>query len=312
MKDLFKIKKIIFLFYVIGALVFLNSCSINKMAVKAVSKSFSGGGEAVFTADDDPRLVGDALPLLLKINEMLIINDPDNPELKASAGKLFIIYSNLFIQTPADMLDYTEWKKQSEMYDRAKKMYIRGCNYLKESLELKHKIKIDLSDKKSIETDYEESDVDSLYWLGAGLMSAITIDLTDPHLAPLRNTAIDLMFRAYSLDPDMGRGALHEYFLRYYASIPESMGGSLEKAEYHFKKALKLSEGSRVSPYIAYASSVSVKNQSREGLEEFRKMLETALKLDIDSYPENRLENTIMKQKAAWYLENIDNFFLVD
>ncbi|MDX9799878.1 MAG: TRAP transporter TatT component family protein [Spirochaetia bacterium] len=282
------------------------------MATKAVAKSFSGGGEAVFTSDDDPLLVEDALPLLLKINEMLMVNDPDNHELKASAGKLFIVYSNLFIQTPADMLDYTEWKKQSQMHARAKKMYIRGCSYLKESIELKHKIKIDLSDKKSIEAEYEESDADSLYWLGGGLMSAITIDLTDPYLAPLRNTALEVMFIAYSLDPDMGQGALHEYFLRYYSSIPESMGGSLEKAEYHFKKAIQLSEGSKISPYIAYATSVSVKNQSREGLEDFKKMLETALKFDIDSYPENRLENTVMQQKAAWYLENVDNFFLVD
>ncbi len=302
----------IFLLFIILAFVFFNSCSINKMATKAVSKSFSQGGEAVFARDDDPELIGDALPLLLKLNELLIESDPENYQLKASAGKLFIVYSNLFIHTPADMLDYTAWERQAAMYSRAKKMYMRGCRYLKEAVELKHGISIDLSDKKSIVGDFEKEDADTLFWLGGGLMSAVTIDITDPLLASFRNTAIEIMFRAYDLDPDYGSGALHEYFLRYYAALPAGMGGSDEKALYHYKKALELSSGSKISPYIAYATSMSVKKQSEEGIAEFKKMLETALKVDIESYPENRLENTVMRQKAAWILENIDNYFLMD
>ena len=299
--------KILFSLFII-----LSSCSINKMAVRAVSDSFSEGGEEIFSRDDDPELVKDALPLLLKVNEILIEKDPDNFVLKASAGKLFIIYSNLFIHTPADMLDYTDWKKQSEMYLRAKKMYLRGSNYLKEALETEHDITIDLSDRKTIDCDFKKDDADILYWLGGGLMSAVSIDITDPVMASVRNTAMQLMFDAYELDPDYGKGALHEYFLRYYASLPPGMGGSDEKAEYHYSKAVELSDGSRISPFISYAVSLSIKKQTSEGLAEFKNMLENALNMNIDDYPDNRLENIIMKQKAQWLLDNVDNYFLID
>ncbi len=301
---------VIFLVFFIGFVV--SSCSINKIAVKAVSSSFGEGGVSVFSRDDDPQLVKDSLPLVLKLNELMIENDPDNYAVKASAGKLFVIYTNLFIQTPASMLDYKDWKTQSEMYERAKKLYVRGSNYLKDSIETKYKIQIDLFNKKTVEYNYKKEDVDTLYWLGGGLMSAITIDLTDPALAPLRDSAIRIMFIAYSLDPDYGSGALHEYLLMYYASMPEGMGGSMEKAEYHYQKALELSGGSKISPYIAYATTVCTKKQSAEGVAEFKKILANAQSFDINKYPENRLENTVNKQKAEWLLKNIDNYFLTD
>jgi len=306
------LKKVLIIFLIVSMGTLISSCSINKMAVKAVSNSLGEGGMAAFSKDDDPQLVKDALPFALKLNEILIESDPENYVVKATAGKLFIIYSNLFVQTPASMLDYKDWKKQSEMYERAKKLYTRGSNYLKESLEIKYKIKIDLSNKKTIDYKFKKEDADSLYWLGAGMMSAITIDLTDPFLAPFRDGAIGIMFIAYDLDPDYGNGALHEYFLMYYASMPESMGGSLEKAEYHYKKALELSEGRKISPYIAYATTVCPKKQTKEGVAKFKEMLEEAISFDINKYPENRLENTISKEKAVWLLDNIDNYFLVD
>ncbi|HAX17370.1 MAG TPA: hypothetical protein DCY00_02080 [Actinobacteria bacterium] len=120
------------------------------------------------------------------------------------------------------------------------------------------------------------------------------------------------MFEAYELDPDYGKGALHEYFLRYYASLPPGMGGSDEKAEYHYRKAVELSDGSRISPFISYAVSLGIKKQTGEGLAEFKKMLETALNVNIEDYPDNMLENTIMKQKAQWLLNNVENYFLID
>ena len=305
------IKRFLLIFSIM-ALFSLTSCSINKMAAKAISSSLGEGGMLVFSKDDDPQLVKDSLPLVLKLHEVMIESDPDNYKLKASAGKLFIIYSNLFVQTPAGMLDYKEWKKQAEMYERAKKLYARGSAFLKESLETKYKIKIDLSNEKSVEYKYKKEDVDTLYWFGAGLMSAITIDLTNVALAHIRESAMRIMFIAYDLDPDYGKGALHEYFLMYYASMPEGMGGSLEKALYHYKKTLELSEGKKISPYLSYATTVCTKKQTKEGIDEFKKLVENAISFDINKYPENRLENTINKEKAIWLLNNIDNYFLLD
>ena len=39
----------------------LPCCSFNKLAVKLVAKTLSSGDSTVFTGDDDPQLVADAL-----------------------------------------------------------------------------------------------------------------------------------------------------------------------------------------------------------------------------------------------------------
>ena len=80
MKGVIKMKKHFFILSVTAALFLYNSCSINKMATKAVAKSFSGGGEAVFTSDDDPLLVEDALPLLLHLVGNQAFIQIDKPE----------------------------------------------------------------------------------------------------------------------------------------------------------------------------------------------------------------------------------------
>jgi predicted anti-sigma-YlaC factor YlaD len=311
MKAIYNKKIIILIFFVSF---FWFSCSINKLAVKAVSNSFGDSGITVFSSDEDPQLIKDSLPLILKLHELMIENDPENYQIKAAAGKLFTIYTNLFIQIPADMMDYTEWEKQAEFYNRAKKMYMRSCRYLKESIEIKYKTSIDLSDKNSItKIKFTKDDVDTLYWAGGSIMSAVAIDLTDPAFVQFRNTGIAFMDKAYELDPDYNNGVLHEYFMMYCASITEGMGGGLEKAEYHYKKAIELSKGSRVTPYVNYAVFIlTEKEPQNESIAEFKKLLNDVIAFDVDKYPEHRLENTVMKQKAKWLLNNIDNYFLVD
>ena len=71
------------------AVALLSSCSINRLAVRAVSGMLSGGGEStVFTGEEDPELVGDALPLALKIYESLLASDPTNAALALSTGQI--------------------------------------------------------------------------------------------------------------------------------------------------------------------------------------------------------------------------------
>lgn len=290
----------------------ISSCSITKMATKAVSETMGVSGVLVFQREEDPQLVKDSLPIILKANELFMELDPENWKVRVGAAKLFIIYSNLFLQSEADMMDYKQWKEQAELYQRAKKMYLRGSNYAKEALEIKYGIELNFVDPKSAEFDFDKEDADTLYWLGGGLMSAFSIDMTDPIFAPMRTSAVAFLTKAYQLDPDYGNGALHEFFFRYFSAIPEGMGGGMEKATYHYKKALEASEGKKASPYLAYATSISVKNQTQEGVEEFKKLIQTAIDFDVDKYPDYRLENTVTQKKAKWLLENIDNYFLVD
>jgi len=87
------------------------------------------------------------------------------------------------------------------------------------------------------------------------------------------------------------------------------MGGSEEKARYHFNKAVELSRGLTASPYVALASTVSVGSQNGK---EFTELLNRALAIDVSKKTGNRLANIIAQRKARWLLDHIDDKFLSD
>jgi tetratricopeptide (TPR) repeat protein len=282
------------------------SCSINKMAVRMLSSSLSEGSQNVFTSDNDPELVGESLPFVLKMYEILIDADPENDEMLSTAGQGFITYANIYVHMPADMMEYSEWKKQSDMYTRAKKLYMRGSGYSEKALSERHKGFSEAVAERHIDEllpDMEEEDVADLYWFGMGIMGALSIDITDPYLAPMRNTAVSAIMRGFELENSFNNGAFHDFFVQYYSSLPDGMGGGLDKAEYHYNKALELSNGTKASPYVSYALAVCTKLDEKKGVDEFKKTLEKALMID---------ENIVFKWKAQWLLENIDNYFLID
>ena len=272
----------------------------------------SGTTGTTFTGDDDPELVGDALPFALKLYESLIADMKDNPGLYLTAGSGFIIYANAWVQTPADMLPDTEFEKKKQLTARARKLYLRGLNYVLQGLELKHPGFRASLDDGTLQTQLavmKNEDVPYLYWAGTSWMAAYAADPFDVELAIGVKKAAAMMDTALNVDESFSDGAIHDVFISYYGSLPQSMGGSEEKARYHFKRALELSKGFKASPYVALASSISVKNQN---IKEFIDLLHKALAVDVNIRPENRLANIIAQRKAQWLLDHREDRFLSD
>ena len=155
----------------------------------------------------------------------------------------------------------------------------------------------------------EKEDVPFLYWTAAGWLAAFSVDSFDFELATSVKTAVALMKKALAIYESYDDGAIHEFFISYYGALPESMGGSEEKARFHFKRAVELSNGGKAGPYVSLATTISVKKQD---VEEFTMLLNKALAVDIEKRPENKLANILAQQKAQWYLENKENKFLLD
>ncbi len=323
----------------ISLLVIFSSCSINRMAVSMVSNALSGSGSStLFTGDNDPQLVGDALPFAMKVYEGLIDQDPENPDLLITTGSIFIMYANVYVHTPASMYPDDDYLIKNKDYARAKNLYLRGRDYLLDGLELRYsgfKESLFSGDYENAFTDLEKDDVEALYWAAAGWMSAISVDLFDMELTSKTSAAFSLILKALELDENYSSGSIHDFLLTAYGALPESMmfrntmdkeedlvyqfyisyytergvdlSISEEKVRYHFMQSVNLSKGLKVSPYVSLASSISVKNQDAE---EFRKLLEAALNIDIDLDPANRLANLVSKEKASWLLDHIDDFIL--
>jgi predicted anti-sigma-YlaC factor YlaD len=293
-------------------LVFFPTCSINKMAIRAVSNALTGeGSNTVFTGDPDPELVGDALPFAIKMYETLLSANPDHQGLILTTGSLFIMYANAFIQGPAEFLSVIEYEKRLAALERAKKFYLRGADILYGGLDKKYS---GFSGASSLDGTLEsylarmkKADVPLLYWTAAGYLSAYSLD---PFDLTLGRRVPDLMFlidRAYVLDPDFNHGALDEFYILALSSLPESMGGDKSRVEFHFNRALEKSHGRLAGPYVSYAQSVAIPAQDYDT---FKTYLEQALTLDVDADPSSRLMNIIAQRKAQSLLDSVSDYFV--
>ncbi len=290
----------------------LAGCSINRIAVRAVSDALStGGGEAdAFSSDNDPELVGDALPFVLKLYDTLLLEDPENEDLLLSSASAYVSYANGFLQTRATMLDQAEYERREELISRAKNLYIRGRDRALRALELRYPgfTESARSEDPAVLGETTTEDVPYLYWAAAGWLGAVSTDPFDIGLSMQATRAGALMDRAFELDPDYDDGAIHEFYITYYAGLPEGLGGSREKAEHHFERAVELAEGRRASPYVALGTSVAIPQQE---IRRFVELMEQALEVDAEAYPRYRLINTIKQEEARFYLDNLDRFFVV-
>lgn len=296
---------------ILGVLLF-SGCSINAIATRAVARALSGGDEpSVFVTDNDPELIADALPFALKIYDTLILQRPDDAELLLAGGSAYIGYANAFLQTPAGMLPPEEFEKRELLIRRAKNLYLRGRDYAIQGLGARHPEGREIldGDLDALIAVVEEEDVPYLYWIAAGWLGAFSTEPFDMNLNVSVGRAATLILRGYDLDPDFDNGAIDELLLSYYASLPEGLGGSRERAAYHYERAVRLADGKKASPHVSYAVSVLIPQQK---LREFMDKMDLALEVDTESYPEYRLVNTIKQREAAWYLENLDRFFLID
>lgn len=339
--------KLFFLFPVVFVVLF-SSCSIRTLAVDSLADMLAGSGGTVFTGDEDPELVGDALPFALKLYESLLSASPDNEDLLLTTGTGFISYSNIYVHTPADMLPQDQFREQKEMKARAKGLYLRGRDYVLQGLEVRHPGFMNAMKAGDFEAALEDCTVEDLpflYWAAAGWLSALGFDVLDTELMITVPSAFALAVTALSLDESWGQGSVHELFISVYGSVPEYLlfrpkkpeqGDSIEgflasyysehlgsdkptledKGRFHFQKAVEMSGGEKSSPYLAYAMAFARKNEDPETLislpEEFIGLMEDALAVDPRASEANTLANTVNRRKALWYLDNLDRFFILE
>jgi predicted anti-sigma-YlaC factor YlaD len=282
------------------------------MAMKSVSNALTApGSSAVFTGDSDPELVGDALPFAIKMYEALLSQNPDHQGLLVTTGSLFVMYANAFVEGPAKMLDSVDfYDERLAGLDRAKKLYLRGNALLYSALEKKYpgfaEASVEDETLKSILDKCEKEDVPLLYWAVAGGLSAYSIDIFDFDLGLKIPEWSAMMARAYELDPDFNNGAIDDFYILFYASVPESVGGDKAKAETHFKRALEKTRGLSAGPYVSYATSICVPAQDYDG---FKENLEKALAVDTEEDSDNRLVNIIAQRKAKHLLDTAYEYF---
>jgi predicted anti-sigma-YlaC factor YlaD len=306
-----------------AAFLLLGACSIQDYAIEMVSDALTGDGSAsVFLEENDPQLVGDALPFAIKLYETLLAENPGHPGLTLTTGSLYVMYANAFLQTPALYLPLERYDERIEYLERAKNLYLRGKDFMLEYLDGRYPgfaaalegsadpaglADGEIPELEEMLSKLDSEDVAYAYWLGAGWFGAVSIDSFDLALAFRIPSVLALLEQASQIEPEFNNGAIHELLIQVYASIPEGMGGSREKAVKSFSRAVEIQQGRSASPYVSLATSVALPAQDFDW---FIELMNAALAIDPDDFPELRLMNTLSRQQARWYLDHIGDFFI--
>ncbi|MEO8026462.1 MAG: TRAP transporter TatT component family protein [Bryobacteraceae bacterium] len=296
----------------------LAGCSVKKYAINRLGDALAGTG-STFSSDDDLELIRDAVPFSLKLIESLLAESPKHKGLLLAAASGFTQYSYAFVQTDADEIADRDPKAAQNLRDRAKRLYLRARNYGMRGLELKHpgfaaELK---AAPEAAAAKLNKDDVPYAYWTAISWAAALVVS-RDMFMIGQIPQFEALIERSLLLDETYNDGVIHSFLITYDMSrlrpkadsFDQTAAKSLEEkianATHHYARALELAKGSQAGLYVTYAESVMTAKKDRAG---FEKLLNQALRVDVDKAPELRLLNLVMQRRARFLLARTEKLF---
>jgi len=282
-------------------------CSVKKFAINRLGDSLANSG-TTYTADDDPELVGQALPFSLKLVESLLAESPVHRGLLFAATSGFTAYAYAYVQQDADRMETEDLERAGALRRRAARLYLRARDYGLRGLEIRYpRFSQALKrDAKSTVRAAKRDDVPLLYWTAAAWVSAISVSRENPDLLADQPVAEALIDRALELNPDFDSGAIHGFLISYEPARQGRSGNPTARSREHFDRQVALTHGQLAAPFVSLAEAVTVQTQDRN---EFELLLKRALAVNPDERPEWRLQNLIVQRRARWLLARADDLF---
>jgi len=291
----------------ISSLSVSSGCSIKMYATNALADALAESGE-VYASDEDIDLVGAATPFGLKTIESFLYQTPEHRGLLLAAARGFTQYAYAYVAQPADEMEFYDVKAAYAQRERARNLYLRARDYGLRGLETNHTDFI-----HALRTSPREmtalttiEDVPYLYWTGISWAAAISLSKDDPDLIADIPLVENLIYRAYELDETFDNGVIHVFLISYEMSRQGMTTDAASRARKHFNRAVELSDGMQLAPYVALAEAVSISEQNRD---EYEELLEHALQIEIQAKPEWTLVNSVMQRRAKWLLTQSDEYF---
>lgn len=289
----------------------LGGCSLKQIAMRSLADAVAEPG-GVYARDDDPELVRESLPTMLKVMEQLADGLPTHEGIRIGLARGFTSYAVGFVQEDADRLNEHDVQRARELYARSRRLTLRAYHYGLDGLEhavpgmKRALVEGSREERAQALQRANKATVPLLYWTGAALGSAVSVSKDDMHLVGQLPVVADLMRRALALDEAYDEGAIHEFFIQYDASQGAAQGGGPKEAKKHFDRAVELSKGKKLSPYVTWAEAIDVDQQNKK---EFTDYLGKVLAYDVQADPEHRLVNVLAQSRARWLLSRTGDLF---
>jgi len=147
-------------------------------------------------------------------------------------------------------------------------------------------------------------DADTLFWGSFGWLTWIDQQQGAPAAMADLVVVERIMARLLEVDETVEQGGPHLFFGVLYGAKPKMIGGDPERSQYHFEKALELSNRSFLMVQTLYAETYCRMVFDKDLHD---RLLEEVIGFDLERAPGNRLANQIAKRRARELLD--EQFF---
>jgi predicted anti-sigma-YlaC factor YlaD len=269
------------------------------LIVQGVASELASQGQA---PEDDLILAREASAFYLKLSESLLRETPGHGPLAEAVAAGFTQYAYAFVQFDAERLDAKDAKAAQKLRERAARLYRRAQRHALNTFEQQTPgfTKSLASDKPADWPKLRADQIGLAYWAAASWGGLIALSKDDPDTVADLPLAIRLAQLAWKTTPDHGAGALVSLMGSFELARP---GGSRQQAAAYFDQAIALGAGKTAGAFVAKAEGMALPAGDRAG---FENLLKQAL-LVSESHPS--LQNGVMRERALWLLETVDDLF---
>lgn len=257
-------------------------------------KEFAQDLSATILEFDDPETIKKGVPAYLILISSMIKGDPENPDLLESGSQLYTAYASSF----TDSSNSKKALANRAFSYASQAMCIRDANFcdVKSLSYFEFEKRLETVDKVQAES--------LLIFVGswAGVIEANSSDWNAVAELPKVKAGIQCVLAA---DETVSNGNAHVYMAVMESLLPPNLGGKPELAKKHFDRAIEISDGRNQMAKVLYAEKYARLLFDRELHDKLLKQV-----VEADEGPQDqKLINTLAKQKAAELLSGADDYF---
>lgn len=276
----------------------LSACSVQQQLLRNVGDALS---KETNSSDDDLELLMHASAYHLKISESLLKEIPDHVNLAESVARGYTQYAFVFLMDEADRIESDSIQKATVLRARAAKMLMRAKNLGWQTLVLKYPLLETQLQRASINKSLSlnSEHVGLVYWVMTSWAGAISLSKDSPDLVADLPQVIRLAELAWKAEPQFDKGALASMMGTLELAKPNA---NLETAEKYYNLSVQW-RGDQIAPLVSKAENWAVATRNKDS---FVLLLKQAIEF---SAHKTDLTNTVMRRRAQWLLDNVDNYF---
>ena len=272
----------------------LHGCAFLEKQATRASESLLDSEYEAFLSEEDPLLAKEASAGNLKLIDGLLLKDPDNKKLQVLSSQALFSYSFGYVEGSDDA--------------RAAHFYLRGLERASQSLGGKDVfLNLDIAEfQKKCEKEISIS-FENYFWSAINLAAWVNLNKSD--LSALNNREkIEIVAQAViSQNETYYYGGGDMLLGLYYSIQSKALGGDPSKGAGYFEKCLKINHRKFLPALFFYAKYYAVTVQDKKL---FESLLSEIKAFNLNSFPEQRLANTITQEKAALLLKKEEDYFL--